>query len=189
MPLIEAIAVLAGLLSVWLLLRQSILCWPAGLIQVLLYLLIFYEARLYSGVALQAVYVVTHLYGWLHWWRAAGEGLVVSRLGRGEGLVWLVLTLAVSAAWGAGMSRLEATAPYPDAFIAVCSLAAQALMVRKKLENWLFWIAVDLVAIVLYWQQGLQLTTVLYLVFLLMSSAGFCRWRRELRGRERPARP
>lgn len=184
MPIIEAIAVLAGLLSVWLLLRQSILCWPAGLLQVCLYLFIFHEARLYSGVVLQAIYVATHLYGWLHWWRAQADGLPVSRLRRGEGLAWLLLTLAGSAAWGAGMSRVAAAAPYPDAFIAVCSLAAQWLMVRKKLENWLFWIAVDLVAIALYWQQGLHLTTLLYLVFLLLSCAGFRSWRRELLARE-----
>ena len=64
MSLIEIVAVLSGLLCVALTVRQSLWCWPTGLLQVFLYIFIFYEAKLYSDVGLQVVYVALSLYGW-----------------------------------------------------------------------------------------------------------------------------
>lgn len=181
MTWMEVIAVLCGLLCVGLTIRQSIWCWPTGLIQVTLYILIFYKVKLYSDLILHIVYVFLQLYGWRHWLRG-GENqssLSVSRLGARRFIGWVMISLLGTAAWGFGMASLtDAAVPYWDAFTTVASLIAQWLMARKRLESWIFWMAVDVVAIGVYFHKSLFLTTGLYAVFLVMAAMGFIAWRK-----------
>jgi nicotinamide mononucleotide transporter len=94
-------------------------------------------------------------------------------------LIWILMGIAATAAWGHLMATYtDAAAPYADAFIAVMSLIAQWLMARKKMESWHFWIAVDLVAIVVYLYKDLFITTGLYSVFLLLAVMGYFQWKR-----------
>jgi nicotinamide mononucleotide transporter len=58
----------------------------------------------------------------------------------------------------------------------VISLAAQYLLCRKRLENWLLWIAADVIYIPLYLSRKLPLTALLYGVFLLMCLFGIRVW-------------
>jgi len=74
--------------------------------------------------------------------------------------------------------KTDAALPYADAFATVASLVAQWLLVRKRLESWLFWIVVDVVSIAMYAMKGLFLTSGLYAVFLVMAAAGFLAWRK-----------
>lgn len=193
MSWIEAIAVIFGLLCVGLTIRQNIWCWPTGLVQVLLYIVIFYQVKLYSDLLLHVVYVGLQLYGWHHW-RTGGQPqnqsqaqqpsrpdvtkLAVTQLGDRSLAGWIFVTLVATALWGWGMGSLtDATLPYWDAFTTVASLSAQWLMTRKRLESWLFWIAVDVVAIAIYFHKSLWLTSGLYGVFLVMAIAGYRAWR------------
>ena len=81
--------------------------------------------------------------------------------------------------WGEAMVRFtEAAAPRADAFIAAASLAAQYLLAIKKLENWIVWIAVDVVAIAVYWSRDLRLTSGLYGLFLGLCVLGLIEWRK-----------
>jgi nicotinamide mononucleotide transporter len=184
MSLIETIAVAFGLLCVWLTICQNIWCWPTGLVQVVLYVIIFYQVKLYSDLILQVIYVVLQVYGWHHWLRGGKVhgALAVSHLPLRALLVWVAATFAGAAAWGWGMATFtDAAAPYWDAFITFASLVAQWLMTRKRLESWLFWISVDIVAIGVYLYKSLFMTSVLYAVFLVMATLGFFAWRKTIR--------
>lgn len=176
---IELIAVVFGLLCVWLTIRQNIWCWPTGLIQVALYVVIFFQVRLYSDAILNLIYVLLQIYGWYHWLHGGRDHgrLSVSRLSQRALLGWIVVAVASTAIWGWGMAAFtNAAAPYWDAFIAAASLIAQWLMTRKRLESWLFWISVDVVAIGVYIYKSLLLTAGLYAVFLVMATMGFFAW-------------
>ncbi len=180
---IETVAVLFGFLCVWLTIRQNIWCWPTGLVQVILYIFIFYQVKLYSDLILHIIYVVMQIYGWYHWLhggRGRG-GLEVTRLDPSGLLIWPVAVITGSFGWGWLMaSQTDAALPYADAFTTVASLTAQWLLARKKLECWLLWIAVDLVAIGIYWSKELLLTSGLYAVFLVLATMGFFAWRRSM---------
>ncbi len=181
MAWIEPIAVVLGVLGVWLTIRQSIWCWPIGIVQVVLYIAIFYRVKLYSDVILQIIYVVLQVSGWWHWHhgRSAHGPLNVSRLISSHLIGWVVIALVGTVSWGWGMATFtDAEVPYWDAFIAVTSLIAQWLMTRKRLESWLFWLAVDLVAVGVYLSKALFLTSGLYAIFLVMAVMGFLAWRR-----------
>ncbi len=180
---IETAAVLFGFLCVWLTLRQNIWCWPTGLVQVILYIYIFYQVKLYSDLILHIIYVVMQIYGWYHWLHGGRDRgvLHVTHLDPSGLLIWPVAVITGSFGWGWLMaSQTDAALPYADAFTTVASLTAQWLLARKKLESWLLWIAVDLVAIGIYWSKELLLTSGLYAVFLVLATMGFFAWRRSM---------
>jgi len=180
---VEAVAVVFGFLAVWLTVRQHIACWPAGLVQVTLYVVIFYDARLYSDLILHVIYIGVQAYGWHHWLhggRDDGE-LRVTSLTRGAVLAWAAVCMVGTVAWGSMMATwTDASFPYGDAFTTVTSLVAMWLQARKRIETWIFWIVVDVVAIVIYLAKGLYLTSGLYLAFLVLCVMGLAAWRKAL---------
>jgi len=158
----ELIAVVFGIASVVLTIRQSVWCWPTGLVQVVLFIGIFYEAKLYSDVILHIIYIGLQFYGWYYWLYGDKTQtlLPVKSLPGIDMLSWVALVACGTASWGYGMAKYtDASFPYGDAFIMVASLVAQWLMARKLLESWGFWIAVDIVAIYVYWQKELHMTS------------------------------
>ena len=184
MTILELIAVCFGLACVALYVRQNVWSWPVGLVQVCLYVWIFFQARLYSDVLLHLVYVVLQLYGWYVWTRpdASTSERRVTRLTPSAFAQWLLVGALSSAALGAAMHGFtDAALPYADAAVAAFSLVAQYLLARKVLENWLVWIGVDVAAIAVYLMRGLNLTAALYAVFLCMAIAGWLAWRKSLR--------
>jgi nicotinamide mononucleotide transporter len=185
MTALELVAAAFGVACVWLYSRQSIWSWPAGLVQVVLFIWIFYEARLYSDVILHLVYVGLCSYGWWYW--AAGGShhhpLRIRRLG----VFGLILSAGVAvvgtATLGFAMDRYtDADLAYWDATTTVLSLIAQFLIAKKILENWLVWIVVDVLAIGIYAVKGLYVTSALYCVFLCLAVYGWMTWIKALRG-------
>lgn len=181
---IEIAAVVLGLVNIALLIRRSVWNYPFGLAMVTLYAVIFYETKLYADAGLQVFFFAIQIYGWMNWLSARGEdGLViVRRVPLRTAALYGGAAIAGAGALGAGLDRLtDATHPYWDAVIASLSVCAQVMMARRLLENWLVWIAVDMLAIGLFWTKGLGPTAALYAVFLAMSAAGYLAWRRTLR--------
>lgn len=177
---LEIIAVILGLICVWLTVRQHIGCWPAGLAMVSLYIVVFFRAKLYSDMLLQVVYVFLQIYGWWAWLHGGAERgrLDVSRLPWRHIPPWLLVCAVGTAALGGAMSfYTDASLPYLDAFATVASLIAQWLLGRKVLESWLVWIMVDVVSIGMYLMKSLHLTAGLYAVFLFLATWGWCEWR------------
>lgn len=181
---LEWVASALGLINVALVVRRSVWNYPFGIAMVSLYFFVFFEARLYSDALLQIFFFVVQLYGWRNWLRArrrTGE-VPVLRLSLRERLLWTAGIVAASTVWGLGMARFtDAAAPLVDAFIAGASIAAQLLMAQRRIENWVLWILVDIVAIGLYASRDLIWTSGLYVVFLLLSIVGLIDWRRALR--------
>lgn len=181
---LEWVAAALGVVNVALVVRRSVWNYPFGLAMVALYFFVFFGAKLYSDALLQIFFFIVQIYGWANWVKAkkaAGEvpvGVLTSRARIG----WLAGTAAASLVWGLGMARYtDAAAPLIDAAIAGTSIAAQILMARRRIENWLLWIAVDVVAVWLYASRDLPWTSALYALFLFLSILGFIDWRRALR--------
>jgi nicotinamide mononucleotide transporter len=182
---IEVIASLAGFLCVYLVIKRNIWCWPVWLLQVSLYIVVFYEVRLYSDALLHLIYVFMQIYGWWNWAvskRNFGDIRIVG-INRIDLLTWAAVSIIFSFCLGWIMAtRTDAALPYLDAFTTITSLVAQWLLSRRYLASWLFWIAVDIVAINIYWQKSLFPTALLYSVFLIMAVYGLVIWLNEYRG-------
>lgn len=184
MSWIELVAACFGFVCVWLTVRQNVWCWPTGLVQVSLYLFVFYDAKLYSDFILHIIYVFLQFYGWYQWLHGGSNGqpLSVTKLSVTSVLSWLGVCLLATLALGSGMSLLtDASVPFGDAFTTVASLIAQWLMARKRLESWIAWITVDVVAIGIYAYKGLNATAILYSLFLVLAVMGWFAWRKSYR--------
>lgn len=180
---LEAVAVLFGIVSVYLSTRQHIWSWPTALINVALFFVLFYESGLYSDTGLQVVYFGLSLYGWYEWlYGGAGRtALPVSRTSR---RTWIILGGVGIVAWavlGSITSRLPGTSlPYVDAATTTVSLLAQWMMTRKLLENWILWLAVDVVYVAMFIFKGLYLTAFNYGIYLVLAMMGYLAWKRSL---------
>jgi nicotinamide mononucleotide transporter len=178
----ELLGFATGAVCVWLCVRANVWNFPVGIANNLFFLVLFWSARLYADAALQVVYVALGAYGWLMWLRG-GERRSRRRMGHASRSTLLVLAgLVVLATWGLTVLLTHAhdVAPFWDALTTALSLAAQWLLNAKQIENWFFWIAADLVYIPLYFVKALDLTGVVYVLFLAMCVTGWRSWRREL---------
>lgn len=187
---LEVVAALVGAVSVYLSVRQNIWSWPTAIVTVGLYIVVFFEAKLYADTGLQVVYVVINAYGWYHWLYGGKNRteLPVSRISARVGVFLIVLGVAGSVTIGTLLSsQTDAALPYLDATTTSTSLLAQWMMTRKLLENWIVWVAVDVVYIGMFIYKSLYVTSALYLVFLVLSVMGYREWKRSLaKQRESP---
>lgn len=176
----EIAANLLNAVSIFLAARNSVHTWWTGIIGSLLFGYVFFEARLYADVTLQAFFVCTSIWGWWNWSHGgAGESLPIRRTAL-EVLVGLaVLAIGAAAGYGLLLYRFtNAAAPFFDSIVLVFSVLGQFLLMGRRLENWLSWFLVNTIAVPLYFSRGLHLTSVLYAAFWINAIFGFIRWRR-----------
>ncbi|HWK37159.1 nicotinamide riboside transporter PnuC [Sphingomonas sp.] len=182
---IELAAAALGLVNIVLVVRRSVWNYPFALAMVSLYAWVFFGAKLYSDALLQIFFIVVNLYGWANWARSRAEAgeVRVESLGWPARAGWIVAVAAATALWGWLMHRhTDASFPWWDAGIAMLSVAGQILMSRRYWENWLFWIAADLIAVPLYAAKNLWATSALYAIFLAMCIVGVIGWGKARRG-------
>jgi nicotinamide mononucleotide transporter len=182
MSVTEGLGFVTGALCVWLLARQIIWNWPIGIANNALYLIVFLRSGLYGDAGLQIVYMILGAYGWWTWLRATpGRELAVTRTSSVT-WAWLIPTTGLAAiALAFFLARFtDSTVPGWDGFTTALSLAAIYGQSRKYVESWWIWIAADVIYIPLYIYKNLWLTSVLYLVFLILCVIGLREWRRAL---------
>lgn len=179
----EAWGFATGGVCVWLVVREHVWNWPIGMANNVFFFVLFLESRLFADMALQVVYFGLAVFGWWNWLRGGAQHgrLGITRASRRE-LAGLVVVLVVGTlALRRILIELEDAAPFWDASTTVLSLVAQYLLSRKRLENWWFWLAADLIYVPLYVGRGLPLTALLYGVFLVLCVVGVRAWSRTLR--------
>jgi nicotinamide mononucleotide transporter len=182
-PPAEWAAVMLALGYLLLAVRQNAWCWACAIASSAIFLVLFVQAGLVMQVALQVFYIGMGVYGWFAWRRGGETGatLPVSRWSVRRHALAIAVLCAATLVNGWLIARKQGgLVPYVDAFVAWVSVLATWLVARKVLENWLYWIVVDSVAVLLYWSQGLHATAVLFVVYVLIAVRGFFAWRADL---------
>ena len=180
---IELLAVVVTLVAVYLTTRQVIWCWPLGMVSVTLYALVFYNAKLYADMGLQALYFGLAIYGWWAWLHGGEEhgGLEVSLTSNRARIMLVAIGALAGIVLGQTLSRLtDASLPFMDSILTSFSIVAQWMQTRKLLEAWLVWLAVDVFYVGMFLYKGLYPTAGLYAVFLGLAVLGFIEWRRSM---------
>ncbi len=182
MSLLEVTAVIFSLACVWLAVKKHILNWPIGIIGVTAYMLLFYKQKLYADMLLQVVFIAQGIYGWYNWLQRKEntEEQKVMYLNFKERAVYATLILFIAAVWAYALQNYtNAASPYIDAFAATISLAANWLLAKKNIENWVLWILADIIYIGLFWYKELYLSSGIYAVFLILSIKGLIDWNKK----------
>lgn len=183
MSLVATIAVVFGVVSVWLNTRQNVLGWVTGLVNVGLYTFIFFRGQLYALMGLQVFFFVISLYGWYQWIRGGQRhaGIAVSRIPVRLAAGLIAASVAGTAALGWALHvHTQDQQPYVDAGVSVVSMVGQWMMARKYLETWWLWIGVNLVSVPLFLVRAEYPTALQYTVFLGLAVSGLVQWRRSL---------
>lgn len=189
MSYIEFIGTVLYLWSVWLIARKQMLTWPVGIVSVLLYMVLFYQIRLYSDTLEQVYYLGASVYGWWRWSaarRGTGKAGDFRYSSRRSLIMVFAVTIAVSFVIGAFMSRVhilfptlfpeKASFPYLDALTTIASFTAMWLLAQKRIESWYYWIVVDVIGIGLYYVKGVRFIALLYVILLGMAINGLISW-------------
>ena len=179
---IEALAVIFGIVYVILAAYQNNWCWLAAIINVSLYIYICYTAKLYSETGLQVFYLATAFYGWWQWTKKSTENksIVITTLDLKKHALTILLGISITLPfYFITKNYTDAALPFSDALVTAFSLIATFMVTKKILENWIYWILIDILAIYIYLNRGLQLTAVLYFIYVIIAVAGFINWRKE----------
>lgn len=180
---LELIAVAFGLTCVWFMKKESLWALPTGIVNVLIYVYIFFSARLYANAAINAFFFLMSAYGWYNWTRKVGADskLRITRSTKQElllnllaGIIFFIIIRTVL------VMNTESNIPSWDAATTAVYIIAQWFLSRKKIENWLLWIAADSVMIGLCAWEGLYFSSFQYLVFTIIAILGFREWRTKL---------
>ena len=181
---LEVTGVITGILCVYLAAKNIIWNWPFAIVSVCTYIFIFFEAKLYADMGLQFYFLAMNSYGWYFWSRKPkSEGKVpVIRITSKEIILSIIGIIAFTIILGFLLKqKTDAAFPFIDSFCTACSLIAQIFLARKVLENWLIWVFVDVIYVVVYTAKHLHLTAGMYALYLLIAALGYRDWRRDYR--------
>ncbi|MEA1064466.1 nicotinamide riboside transporter PnuC [Erwinia sp. HR93] len=200
---IEAIGTLAGLICIWLASYEKLINYLFGIINVVLFAVIFFQIQLYASLLLQLFFFGANVYGWYAWSRQSQQQalLKIRWLSRPAAMIWgggsilaiaLVATgidplfawlsratLAILHAFGINVAApvLAPDAfPFWDACMMVLSIVAMILMTRKYVENWLLWAVVNVISIGIFALQGVWVMALEYLILLFIALNGCRVW-------------
>ena len=186
---VELAGFITTALGIWLTTKRLLICWPIVLAADILYLIVFYRARLLSDALLQLFFVAFTLYGWWHWWRGVREqGEVrVEPLALPAFLIAIAAGVAGTFTLGEIAKHLQAALPWLDAALASFSLVGSWWQARKHIANWWLWIVVNLIYIGEYIYKDLWITSVLYAGLVILAILGLRDWHRAARSAQTAA--
>jgi nicotinamide mononucleotide transporter len=190
MSWIEVVVTIAGLLAVWLSAKEKIINWPIGLVNVTLSFFVFYQFNLYSDMLLQIYFFATGVLGWWQWTRrdsiSQNNIVKISYLTRPQQMAMVVSIIIGMIVVGNMVSKFHiwmpnlfkeaASYPYADSLIMVMSIFGNFFLAIKKIEAWILWVLVDIVAPIIYFQKEMYLFTLMYIIFLAIAIFALLNW-------------
>jgi nicotinamide mononucleotide transporter len=185
--LLEIIAILSGIISVWFSRKENIWVYPSGLIGTALYVFISIEGDLYGEATVNLYYTIMSIYGWYNWLRkdTALKPIVHIRFSNKHDwrnqIIFFIATYCIiyTSLYFIKQYFNPGAIPWADALASASAFTAMWLMTRKKVESWIWWIITNLASIPLYYVKGYTFTSVYYSILLLMAISGFIEWRKK----------
>ncbi len=177
----EVIAVAFAILYLLLAIRENIWCWLCAGISTAIYVYLYFDAKLYMESALNVFYFGMAIYGWSVWLSGNGRGTSISVTKWALNIHVIAVAIIALLVCGAGFlldRHTDAAFPYIDSATTFAAMWATFLVARKVLENWWYWLVIDIVSIFIYWSRGLELTSLLFVLYVIIIPFGLVRWTR-----------
>lgn len=189
-PWLEIAANTVNLVAIVLATRNSIHTWWTGILGCVLFSCLFFSSQLYADVTLQVFFIIMSAMGWWHWLHHRGhrESRPITRSAPGELILSVPIGCLAALGYGWLLHRFtDAFAPFVDSAVLTLSVAGQVLLMRRKLETWIFWFLANTFAVPLFISRELWITAFFYMLFWFNAPVGFFRWLREFRTTHVPA--
>jgi len=184
----ELLGAILGIIYILFSIRQNILTWPTGLLTSILYIVVFFNSRLYAAMGLQVYYVIISLYGWYYWLKGEKENnrslLPVKRTNKIMWIKILFITILIYSVILIVLIKFsDSDVPFMDSLTTSLSIIATWMLAKKYIENWIIWIFVDLLSIGLYIYKSLWPTVILFTVYTIMAFFGYFEWKNDLKAK------
>ncbi|MCA6078284.1 nicotinamide riboside transporter PnuC [Fulvivirga sedimenti] len=182
MPVSEGLGLIFGILAVVFLIRESIWTWPWGIAYTIISLIVFWEQRLYGDLLLHILYLVLNIYGWYHWLHGNADKeseLPISNIpGRNFLLIMLLSAVGIAGFGFLLQNYTNASVPYWDSTTSILSVAAMWMTTQKRIENWILWFIIDIIATGIYIYKSMYFYALLYFLYIGMAIAGYLEWKK-----------
>ena len=185
---VEAIAVIAGIVSVWYSRKENILVFPTGLVNTTFYIYLSYKGHLFGEASVNLYYTIMSIYGWYLWTRKKEDHqTLVLQITSSNNKEWIqqlgffiIFYVVIYALLSYAKTAFAPEAiPWADAFASATAYTGMWLMAKKKVESWIWWILTNIASIPLYFVKGYAFTSVQFLVLLILAIAGLVSWRKK----------
>ena len=180
--IIEIIAVISAILYLLLAAKEDVKCWYAAIISSLLYFYIMYDAGLIMEAYLQVFYIIMALYGLLQWKKLIqiNSNKRIRTWSNIQHFIIITSVIILSILTGFILTKYtNAALPFLDAFTSWGAIITTYMVAKKILENWIYWFVIDAISIYLFLSRGLYLTSMLFLVYLIIICFGYIAWRKK----------
>ena len=185
---VEAIAVIAGIISVWYSRKENVLVFPTGLVNTTFYIYLSYKGHLFGEASVNLYYTIMSIYGWYLWTRTKeDQHTLVLQITKSNTKEWLqqlaffasfYMVIYFSLSYAKTAFAPEAV-PWADAFASATAYTGMWLMAKKKVESWIWWILTNIASIPLYFIKGYAFTSLQFLILLILAIAGYLSWNKK----------
>jgi nicotinamide mononucleotide transporter len=160
--------------------RNSVHTWWTGIVGSILFFVLFKQAQLYADATLQIFFLVTGIFGWMHW-KSIGDKWVKSIPVTVASSMYIKIAVGsavvVAILYGYMLHTLtDAYAPWIDSLVLTLSVVGQVLLMRKKIQTWPIWLLVNTLSVPLFWSRELYLTSILYGFFWINAIVSWRVW-------------
>ena len=180
---LDILTTVLGLIYIWLEYRASIWLWLVGIVMPALDIWLYYTHGLYGDAGMACYYTLAAIYGFLFWkykkTRKDHQEIPIIHM---PGRYYMLAIIGFFVAWGVTYYVLitwtNSTVPLLDAFTNALSFVGLWALARKFVEQWLFWIVVDVVCAYLYINKGIPFKAGLYALYVIIAIAGYFKWKK-----------
>lgn len=177
---IEWFAVVTSLTYVFLAGKQQISCWIFAFVSSISYVIISYTTLLYVDALLNGMYALLAISGWINWKTKTDKQPIKQLSWKLHGLIVLGSGILGGISGYLLDNYTNQVFPYLDAVLFFLSISATWMITKKILENWIYFIVIDLAMVGIYFNRTLYLSSLLFLLYVLFAVIGYIKWRKEL---------
>jgi nicotinamide mononucleotide transporter len=192
---IELVAAVLSLLYLYLEIKEKPLLWFVGIVSSALYAHVYFKSHFYADFGLQVYYVFISVYGWINWNKGAGNStekqLPIRRISLVQifyllgSMALIYSVLLVILLYLPGYIDLSSSSfPYMDSFTVAASLIGTWMLTKKILEQWLVWIVINFISIIMFWMKHLDFTAILFIIYTIGSVVGYINWLKHYRNQK-----
>ncbi len=183
---LELVAVAFGIISVWFARQANLLVYPTGIISTVIYIYICFNIQLYADMGINIFYTSMSIYGWYVWTRKDDQKRHIpirwnTRKEQATGLalipvLYMIIFALLYVFKQDDPEYMNSYIPYVDSFTTSIFLIGMWYMARKRIENWIYWIAGNIISVPLYFVKGLVFTSFQFSIFLVLAVLGLLQW-------------
>ncbi|MBN2166266.1 MAG: nicotinamide mononucleotide transporter [Marinilabiliaceae bacterium] len=192
---VELVAMILSLLYLYFEVKENSLLWLVGIVSSALYAYVYFKSAFYADFGLMIYYVVISIYGWIHWHGSKYNNVnielpiqsitkeIIIKLLLVTVLIYVSLLIILLYLPGyIGLS--SSTFPYLDSLTVSASIVGTWMLTRKILQQWLVWIVINSICVVMFWIKGLNYTTLLFIIYTIGSVIGYIKWLKNFKNQQ-----